>query len=214
MKLTFCVACGSRQDLHHHHLIPKSRGGSGSEKNLITLCSAHHMAFHVFQTSVEHSSLVKEGIERARMKGTFLGPKPPSIEAFSHSSKTRIPADNVLVHLFSVEKLPVALISELRWLDVMNGEVTLPAAGQQVMAPQTKAAIDHALRESSISGPSLALKITATRKRPEGLLPSALAMKLNRLKNANTKRSAPRGPQKLKPLSREDAIKAARSLIR
>jgi hypothetical protein len=28
MKLTFCAACGSRDDLQHHHLVTRAEGGS------------------------------------------------------------------------------------------------------------------------------------------------------------------------------------------
>jgi 5-methylcytosine-specific restriction endonuclease McrA len=41
MKLTFCAACGSKDDLQHHHLVMRSGGGS-DESNLITLrCDCH-----------------------------------------------------------------------------------------------------------------------------------------------------------------------------
>jgi hypothetical protein len=38
MKLTFCVACGSTEDLQHHHLVARAKGGSDDDSNLITLC--------------------------------------------------------------------------------------------------------------------------------------------------------------------------------
>jgi hypothetical protein len=38
MKLTFCAACGSKDDLQHHHLVTRSEGDSDDERNLITLC--------------------------------------------------------------------------------------------------------------------------------------------------------------------------------
>jgi 5-methylcytosine-specific restriction endonuclease McrA len=38
MKLTLCVACGSTDDLQHHHLVTRAEGGSDDESNLITLC--------------------------------------------------------------------------------------------------------------------------------------------------------------------------------
>jgi 5-methylcytosine-specific restriction endonuclease McrA len=38
MKLTFCVACNEREELQHHHLIPRAEGGSDEPSNLITLC--------------------------------------------------------------------------------------------------------------------------------------------------------------------------------
>lgn len=48
MRLDFCVACGTRDKarLEHHHLIPKSEGGSNAESNLITLCDECHGRVH------------------------------------------------------------------------------------------------------------------------------------------------------------------------
>ena len=46
MKLAFCAACGSTDDLQHHHLITRSEGGSDGERNLITLCFACHLKLY------------------------------------------------------------------------------------------------------------------------------------------------------------------------
>ena len=40
MKLTFCSACCSRDDLQHHHLITRGEAGDDDERNLITLCGS------------------------------------------------------------------------------------------------------------------------------------------------------------------------------
>jgi hypothetical protein len=42
MRLTFCAACGSKDDLQHHHLVTRSAGDSDDERNLITLCDPCH----------------------------------------------------------------------------------------------------------------------------------------------------------------------------
>ena len=42
MKLSFCAACGSTNDLQHHNLITCSEAGSDDERNLITLCGSCH----------------------------------------------------------------------------------------------------------------------------------------------------------------------------
>jgi HNH endonuclease len=46
MKLTFCAACGSRDDLQHHHLVTRGEAGSNDERNLITLCGSCHARLH------------------------------------------------------------------------------------------------------------------------------------------------------------------------
>lgn len=38
MRLTFCAACGSTEDLQHHQLVGRGEGGSDDERNQITLC--------------------------------------------------------------------------------------------------------------------------------------------------------------------------------
>ena len=45
MKLTFCAACGSADDLQHHHLVTRA-GGGNDETNLITLCCDCHLNLH------------------------------------------------------------------------------------------------------------------------------------------------------------------------
>jgi hypothetical protein len=42
MRLAFCAACGSAEDLQHHHLVTRAEGGSDDERNLITLCGPCH----------------------------------------------------------------------------------------------------------------------------------------------------------------------------
>jgi 5-methylcytosine-specific restriction endonuclease McrA len=41
-----CRYCGTRRNLHVHHINYKSQGGSHDPHNLITLCNAHHDLVH------------------------------------------------------------------------------------------------------------------------------------------------------------------------
>lgn len=41
-----CALCDSGRYLQIHHVVPRSRGGSDSEYNLITLCSTCHAQCH------------------------------------------------------------------------------------------------------------------------------------------------------------------------
>ena len=43
MRLTFCVACGAREDLQHYYLVPLAEGGSDEPTNQITLCFWCHV---------------------------------------------------------------------------------------------------------------------------------------------------------------------------
>jgi 5-methylcytosine-specific restriction endonuclease McrA len=40
------IRCAERRWLHSHHIIPKSKGGPDTAKNLTTLCSGHHRLIH------------------------------------------------------------------------------------------------------------------------------------------------------------------------
>lgn len=42
-----CVKCGSKEFLHIHHLIPRSKGGSDEPSNLVTLCEKCHSGIHI-----------------------------------------------------------------------------------------------------------------------------------------------------------------------
>ena len=91
MKLDFCAACGAKKNLHHHHLVPRSKGGSDDEKNLVTLCSTRKGGCHAKAHSVSnlggissnHSELIKAGLERARKAGDGLSFTPYGFDRVS-----------------------------------------------------------------------------------------------------------------------------------
>lgn len=72
MKLNFCVACGKKQDLQHHHLKPRVAGGTDDETNLITLCQECHAIYHNLNFR-DHSYLTKLGLQKAKARGVKLG---------------------------------------------------------------------------------------------------------------------------------------------
>ena len=41
-----CMQCGSKNNLHLHHKIPKSYGGTNEIDNLVTLCNKCHLKSH------------------------------------------------------------------------------------------------------------------------------------------------------------------------
>ena len=77
MKLKFCAICGTTEELQHHHLIPKSKGGTDDETNILTLCHPHHCWFHDVKPSKfnKQSELIKAGLARAKKEGRFPGRK-------------------------------------------------------------------------------------------------------------------------------------------
>jgi len=75
MRLTFCVACGTTDDLQHHHLVTRAEGGSDDVTNLITLCTACHNKVHSRQVNgaYNHSQLTKAALAAAKARGQVLG---------------------------------------------------------------------------------------------------------------------------------------------
>jgi len=70
MKLPFCVACLASEDLHHHHLVPKSKGGQDAETNLITLCHSCHKKLHGMTGEWgNHRDLTKAGMNKLKDSG-------------------------------------------------------------------------------------------------------------------------------------------------
>jgi HNH endonuclease/Homeodomain-like domain len=75
MKLDFCVACGVRDSLHHHHLVPRIEGGSDDDSNMITLCEDCHGRVHGVAFK-DHRKLHRIGVDKARAAGKFKGRVP------------------------------------------------------------------------------------------------------------------------------------------
>jgi len=70
MKLPFCVACLAHEDLHHHHLVPKTKGGTDEDKNLITLCHTCHRNLHGMTGEWgNHRELTKSGMKKLKGSG-------------------------------------------------------------------------------------------------------------------------------------------------
>jgi hypothetical protein len=73
MKHDYCVACAKAENLHQHHLVPKSLGGSDDERNLITLCGECHAKIHGNRSKWNTSELTKAALKKKREKGGVLG---------------------------------------------------------------------------------------------------------------------------------------------
>lgn len=63
-----CRKCGTEDNLHVHHLIPRHLEGSDDAENLITLCAACHAAKHpTLQISLSRSFIEKWALKLARI---------------------------------------------------------------------------------------------------------------------------------------------------
>lgn len=198
MKLPFCVACGERENLHHHHLIAASEGGSNEESNLITLCIRCHGLLHELTITVSHAKLVSDGIRKAKLAGTRLGPKAPAYEAYSGTAETRTPVEEVQIALFTREGVNLGDICRLTWRDVLMPNVNT-GFKTITLSDETKAAVDKAVISLGLTKDQLGRNITETLRSPVGVNALALRVKMNRLKNPGTKRT--KKPGNKKPLA-------------
>ena len=75
MKLDFCVLCGITKNLHHHHVIPKVKGGTDDAENLITVCDKHHYMIHNMRQNADMYELARIGMKNAKARGVKFGRK-------------------------------------------------------------------------------------------------------------------------------------------
>ena len=66
-----CFECGTMECIQHHHVIPRSLGGTKT----IPLCSICHGKVHGIKRDkqINVSELTKEGLKRAKANGVVLG---------------------------------------------------------------------------------------------------------------------------------------------
>jgi hypothetical protein len=81
MKLTFCAACGSTDELQHHHLVTRGEGRKrrDDERNLITLCHPCHMKLHQRRINGVYSisERIRAGKAAQKARGLYLGGAVP-----------------------------------------------------------------------------------------------------------------------------------------
>lgn len=71
MITDFCIKCGSKEDLHAHHLEAKVLGGKDEQENLISLCSNCHASLHGRHLNINHRELTMRGFD-FRMRSDLL----------------------------------------------------------------------------------------------------------------------------------------------
>ena len=97
MITDFCVICGTKDNLHDHHIVCKKSilkpisGNYDDPTNLITLCVAHHGWIHGLKPNrfnnhfvlrsegykrAKQEGKIKAGIERAKKEGKYKGREP------------------------------------------------------------------------------------------------------------------------------------------
>ena len=82
MILNFCAVCGTTEDLHQHHIVPRSvsflMGEHKDNDETITLCAYHHDIIHEVKRKRwdTHGNMVKHGLAQRKAKGLRVGKKP------------------------------------------------------------------------------------------------------------------------------------------
>ena len=106
MRLKFCVACGSKDDLQHHRLVMRSEGGGNEETNLITLCFGCHAKLHErrIDGAYNASERITAGIAAAKARGIRMGRKShaearPDLVALAKALARKKPKRLSLRHL-------------------------------------------------------------------------------------------------------------------
>ena len=74
IPLDECFECGTKEHIQNHHVVPKSKGG----KKTIPLCNICHGIVHGRKNGIQKdplklSKLAKEGQQRARERGVYIG---------------------------------------------------------------------------------------------------------------------------------------------
>lgn len=74
MKLNFCVICGTKENLQHHHIIPEAEGGDNHPHNFLTVCWEHHNMIHNIRRTRDKENFVKL-IKAGQINGVGGRPK-------------------------------------------------------------------------------------------------------------------------------------------
>ena len=83
MILDFCAVCGTKEDLHQHHIVPISTSGKKRTVNdeTITVCTHHHDIIHGVQKDRKgyaHHELIRESLQKRKNAGLPMG-RPKSL---------------------------------------------------------------------------------------------------------------------------------------
>lgn len=76
-----CERCGLVREIHRHHIVPRSDGGSDDKSNLCPLCELCHSEYHRFY---DHTGLT-HGAKRQEFS-LFLGTIPVMVFVLSQEA--------------------------------------------------------------------------------------------------------------------------------
>jgi hypothetical protein len=122
-----CFECGSKTNLHFHHIIPQSLGGNKT----IPLCSVCHSKVHD-RKFTNFSELVKKGLDDRRKQGLPMGRPKGTTEPKSkilnkkeyHYAITLLKKNKHSIrYIAKLSELSVNTVLKLKHLLVSNGDI-------------------------------------------------------------------------------------------
>ena len=118
MRLDFCVACGERDpaSLEHHHLVPRSAGGSDDDANLMTLCHACHGKMHGYRRQ-NVRVLTTAALAAKKAAGAVLGNRTNLSEA----SALGAAANAAQAAQFAANVLPIVSTIQASGITTLKG---------------------------------------------------------------------------------------------
>lgn len=111
-QLKECFECGEVSNLHDHHVVPRSRGGTRT----VPLCEGCHSKAHHRKKNMNTSTLTREALQRRKEAGVKLG--NPNIEEVGklgrakHAEKARGFNSNIVSELVRLEEAGVSTNAE------------------------------------------------------------------------------------------------------
>lgn len=97
-----CFECGSTENLHDHHVVPKSRGGTKT----IPLCHQCHAMAHGKSGNFDIATLTSAALQHKKAQGEYTGGKLP----FGR----RLAADGVTLEECAEERAILDVINQLQ----------------------------------------------------------------------------------------------------
>jgi hypothetical protein len=110
MRLDFCVACGHKADLNHHHMVPRVLGGPDDENNMLTLCVECHGKVHGVEWSYGHANPPLPGLpgslEFMAAYAAAMGEEPASVITARPAKRGKTDTYNEWDEMFGNVTLP------------------------------------------------------------------------------------------------------------
>ena len=106
-----CFECGSEEDIHHHHVVPKSLGGTKT----IPLCSKCHSLVHS-RDLTRSTNLIKEAHKARRRAGLVCGHPPYGFSRGANDELVANPEEaKVWAYVEKLRQTPVGNKSGHSW---------------------------------------------------------------------------------------------------